>query len=104
AKAHRDICAGGEVRIRCTMRPTARRIVMETAFTSPGHWYRGNLHMHSTESDGQLGPQEALTWYRELGYDFASLTDHRKTTDVSTFGDEGFLVIPGTELDCVDPE
>ncbi|NLN27946.1 MAG: CehA/McbA family metallohydrolase [Firmicutes bacterium] len=77
---------------------------METAFTSPGHWYRGNLHMHSTESDGKLGPQEALTWYRERGYDFASLTDHRKTTDVSTFGDEGFLVIPGTELDCVDPE
>ena len=75
-----------------------------TAFTAPGHWYRGNLHMHSTESDGKLSPGEAIGWYRERGYDFVSLTDHRVTTDTASFNAPGFLVIPGMELDCVDSE
>jgi len=75
-----------------------------SAFTAPGNWYRGNLHMHSTESDGSLSPADAIAWYRERGYDFVSLTDHRATTQTGQFSDERFLVIPGIELDCVDPE
>lgn len=60
--------------------------------------------MHSTESDGALEPEEAIARYRDAGYDFVSLTDHRVTTDVSRFSTDGFLLIPGMELDCVDPE
>ncbi len=73
-------------------------------FSQPGRWYRGNLHMHSTNSDGRRSPEEAVAWYRERGYDFVVLTDHRKTTDVSALSAPGFLVLPGIELDCVDPE
>ena len=44
--------------------------------TLPGHWYKGNLHTHTTQSDGRLSPQEAVRWYEQNGYDFVALTDH----------------------------
>ncbi|WP_165443919.1 PHP domain-containing protein [Lachnoclostridium sp. Marseille-P6806] len=47
-------------------------------FRTDGSWYKGNLHMHSTRSDGKLPPQEALDIYHRAGYDFAALTDHRR--------------------------
>jgi hypothetical protein len=45
-------------------------------FTAPGRFYKGNLHMHSTRSDGALTPEQACGAYREAGYDFVALTDH----------------------------
>ena len=42
-----------------------------------GNWYKGNLHMHTTVSDGALDPVEAINIYREAGYDFIAITDHR---------------------------
>jgi hypothetical protein len=46
------------------------------AFAAPGRFWRGNLHMHSTLSDGQLPPEEVCRLYREAGYDFICLSDH----------------------------
>ncbi len=45
-------------------------------FDKPGRFYRGNLHLHSTNSDGRRSPADTLAGYRERGYDFVSLTDH----------------------------
>ncbi|HXF62366.1 MAG TPA: CehA/McbA family metallohydrolase [Caldilineaceae bacterium] len=45
-------------------------------FDKPGRFWRGNLHSHSTYSDGGLPPEEVCRRYRENGYDFISLTDH----------------------------
>ena len=45
-------------------------------FDQPGRFYKGNLHTHSTRSDGTLSPGAVLAAYRERGYDFLSLTDH----------------------------
>ena len=45
-------------------------------FDKPGRFYRGNLHLHSTNSDGRRSPEETLAGYRAKGYDFVSLTDH----------------------------
>lgn len=68
-----------------------------TAFyREPGAWYRGNLHCHSTESDGKHAPLDVAKWYRERGYDFLSLTDHRKLTPLE--GLDGLLCIPGVEI------
>ncbi len=39
-------------------------------------WYKGNLHTHSTNSDGRLSPEEVIRLYREEDYDFLALTDH----------------------------
>ncbi len=47
-----------------------------TAFTAPGRFWRGNLHTHSTRSDGVLAPEEVCRRYRDEGYDFLALTDH----------------------------
>ena len=45
-------------------------------FTAPGRFWRGNLHTHSTLSDGALDPAEVCRRYKEQGYDFIALTDH----------------------------
>jgi len=75
------------------------------AFTAEGTWYRGNLHLHTTNSDGQLSPQEAADLYRENGYDFLAITDHWHLTDPEgvAVGDD-FLLVPGEEINGFEPE
>jgi hypothetical protein len=68
-------------------------------FTAPGHWYKGNLHTHTTESDGFYRPEEAMRLFRDAGYDFLALTDHGKVTTVSHQAQDGILMLLGVELD-----
>ncbi len=37
---------------------------------------RGNLHAHTTFSDGVLAPHRLVEEYERLGYDFLAITDH----------------------------
>jgi len=73
-------------------------------FTTPGKFYRGNLHTHSTLSDGVLDPEEVCRRYQAEGYDFIAITDHfvglfnYPITDTSEYRDEGFTTIFGAEL------
>jgi hypothetical protein len=67
------------------------------------HWYKGNTHTHTINSDGDSTPDDVARWYRVHGYDFVFITDHDMVTDVdplnSLFGGGGqFLVIRGEEL------
>ncbi|MXP41452.1 hypothetical protein GRI75_07325 [Altererythrobacter soli] len=67
------------------------------------HWYRGNTHTHTVNSDGDTAPDGVVRWYRENGYQFLFVTDHEFATDVAPlnalFGAEGrFLVLPGQEI------
>ncbi len=39
-------------------------------------WLRGNLHAHTTLSDGELPPDDTLDAFAKRGYDFVALTDH----------------------------
>jgi len=74
------------------------------AFTAPGQFWRGNLHTHSTRSDGVLAPAEVCRRYRAEGYDFLALTDHfvgcygYPIVDTVPFRDTGFTTILGAEL------
>jgi hypothetical protein len=72
-------------------------------FKQPGNWYRGNTHSHSTESDGKLPMGERFAGYRDAGYNFLVLTDHRKVNDVSGFSSDGFLAISGSEVHPSNP-
>lgn len=45
-------------------------------FDKPGRFWRGNLHTHSTLSDGHLPPEGVAQVYAENGYDFLALTEH----------------------------
>lgn len=64
--------------------------------------YRGNLHTHTTVSDGTKTPDEAVRWYREQGYDFVAVTDHWRRS--ATQDGDGIVVIPGVEFDGNDPQ
>ena len=73
-------------------------------FGQPGAWYRGNLHGHTTESDGTFSPAEYAAYYRGLGHHFTAVTDHRRITDMSAFTTADFVCIPGIELDGPGPD
>ena len=72
--------------------------------------YRGNLHGHSTHSDGFKTPQEVIETYQKLGYDFTCLSDHlwadsdfAATTicDGRAYHSDDFITIPSAELHCL---
>ena len=52
-------------------------------FSQPGRWYRGNLHTHTTASDGEQSVTERCAAYRAAGYDFLAITDHHLVQNVS---------------------
>ena len=39
---------------------------------------KGNLHTHTTFSDGKYTVPEVVDIYQRNGYDFIAITDHRK--------------------------
>lgn len=59
--------------------------------------YKVNLHMHTSLSDGDRTPAEALQIYREAGYDALALTDHWFCGEAGE--DEGLTVLSGAEYD-----
>jgi hypothetical protein len=77
---------------------------IDCAFAAPGRFHKGNIHMHSTRSDGALSPAEVCSAYQDAGYDFVSLTDHFlpnfgfPVTDTRAFRSNRFTTILGAEL------
>lgn len=73
-------------------------------FDKPGRFYRGNLHTHSTRSDGRLEPDAVVAAYRAEGYDFLVLSEHfmpeynYPLVDTRPWRDDGFTTILGAEL------
>ena len=67
------------------------------------HWYRGNTHTHTLNSDGDSPPDSVARWYRDHGYQFLFITDHEKQTDPAPLnarlGVPGkFMLIVGQEV------
>src|SRR6266404_4048590 len=65
---------------------------------------KGNLHTHTTFSDGRLPADQVVARYRELGYDFLAITDHDDRIDDEYWfqippGDDRMLVLAGVEID-----
>lgn len=79
-------------------------MIRQSAFTASGRFWRGNLHTHSTRSDGVLSPEEVCRRYRAEGYDFLALTDHfvglfgYPIVDTLPMRAEGFTTLLGAEL------
>ncbi len=73
-------------------------------FSAGGRFFRGNIHTHSTRSDGARSPGEVCDHYREMGYDFLCLSDHFLAkfdfpiTDTTAYRGEGFTTILGAEI------
>ena len=60
-------------------------------------WYRGNLHTHTSLSDGKKTPVETKKAYREMDYDFIALTDHWVYGDGIDTDESGLIVLSGAE-------
>jgi hypothetical protein len=73
-------------------------------FDQPGRFWKGNLHAHSTLSDGRRSLEAVCRLYAEEGYDFLSLTDHFLESygwpiaDTRLCRSEDFTTIIGAEL------
>jgi hypothetical protein len=82
------------------------RIVHPYENLTGGKWLRGNLHTHTTRSDGRLQPQAVVDRYAKLGYDFLALSDHDVQStpdDYATIDSHGITLIPGNEVTANGP-
>ena len=79
-------------------------------FSSAGGLYRGNLHGHSTHSDGKNSPAEVVRLYRDSGYDFTCLSEHYWSNprfcaptiiDTTALDSSDFITLVSAELHCL---
>lgn len=80
---------------------------MPTTFEHPyrgltgGKWYRGNLHTHTTASDGTRPIQTVIDEYAAHGHDFLMISDHDIFTGAAQYrklNARGLVLIPGNEI------
>src|SRR5688572_6068772 len=82
--------------------PKSQTPSLKSQAPSP-QWFKGNLHTHTLNSDGDSTPDDVVKWYREHGYNFVTITDHNYLTSVDGLNavhgaDTKFLVLQGEEL------
>lgn len=63
---------------------------------------KGNIHTHTSWSDGDSLPEVVYRWYRDHGYNFLVVTDHNSRTDPLQFKaierKKSFVLVPGEEV------
>ena len=62
------------------------------------NFYKGNMHCHTTISDGNFTPEQIKELYKSNGYSFVAYTDHEVTVNHSDLDDDDFLAITSQEL------
>jgi len=73
-------------------------------FSLPGRFWRGNLHTHSTLSDGTLPIENVVESYKNAGYDFLMMSEHFvkafnwPMADTRSMRSNSFTTIIGAEL------
>jgi hypothetical protein len=80
--------------------PPAPPLAFARSFRA-SHFVRGNLHTHTTRSDGDATPDDVARWYRDHGYDFLALTDHNLLSsppDSAALATPALTLIPGEEV------
>lgn len=64
-------------------------------------WLKGQVHLHTTNSDGHVSPANAVRSYEQAGYDFIAFTDHEvlpKESDLIQPSD--MTLLSGVEYSC----
>jgi predicted metal-dependent phosphoesterase TrpH len=73
-------------------------------FSTPGRFWRGNIHTHSNQSDGVLPSEAVVQAYKDAGYDFLQLSEHFiehfnwPINDTRQFRSTNFTTLIGVEL------
>ena len=57
-----------------------------------------DLHMHSTNSDGEQSPEEIIQQAKEAGLSLIAITDHNRFTFTECRQYEGMSIVPGIEF------
>ena len=77
-------------------------LITNISFSQEYRWYKGNIHTHTTLSDGDELPGKVVRWYQDNGYNFLIITDHNKLTETkyldSDKAADDFILIPGEEV------
>lgn len=81
--------------VTLAVRPPVAGLTLTSGYSPQTGVFRGQLHCHSTNSDGAQDPTTVVRTYRDAGYHFISLTDHNRVT--ADPGVSGILFIPGIE-------
>lgn len=68
-------------------------------FPEGGVWLKGNIHSHSTVSDGMFTPKELAELYASHGYAFLSMTDHNVFVAHEELPEEEIILLTGLEHD-----
>lgn len=95
---------GYELRVETAEEAPADGPAPSPALPAPSRgpdWYRGELHLHTTHSDGLWPPGEMAAEARGRGLDFMFLTDHNTNTGIAELRravGQRTLVLPGAEL------
>lgn len=66
-----------------------------------GQWMRGNLHTHTTASDGKRPHQAVIDDYAARGYGFLMISDHDLYSGPELYAGldaRGMILIPGNEI------
>ena len=61
-------------------------------------WFKGDTHLHTTNSDGSLHQYELIERCKKLGLDWIIITDHNFNTVEKSYSSDGLTVIQGQEL------
>ena len=70
------------------------------ARVNPDGWYKGDLHCHTINSDGDSTPETLVRLGEKLGFDFLAVTDHNNRTqgiDLAKL-ETPLMLIPGYEV------
>lgn len=67
-------------------------------FINKGNFYKANLHVHTSVSDGDMSPEEIKRIYMQKGYSIVAYTDHEIMVPHPDLTDENFLAITSTEI------
>jgi len=62
-----------------------------------GHYYKVNMHCHTTLSDGTQTLEEVKEFFKKKGYAAVAFTDHEIMLDHSDLTDEDFIAITSYE-------
>ncbi len=63
-----------------------------------GRFYKANLHVHTTVSDGRMTPEEVKKLYKDNGYSVVAFTDHQIMLPHPELNDDDFLTITSAEI------
>jgi len=61
-------------------------------------WFKGDTHLHTTNSDGYLHQYELVERCKKSGLDYMIITDHNFNTVEASYSSDGLTVIQGQEI------